>query len=82
VLGADITAGGGPLLRYFDQRCKAVLGHSLREDDEDLWNRLDDLREARNKVAHEGTEPAFEEAERHAATAMDIFVWLDSISGT
>lgn len=54
MLGIPITSGGGPLLPYFDDRCKTVMGRSLREDNELVWDRLCILIRKRNAVAHRG----------------------------
>jgi hypothetical protein len=80
VLGIALTVGGNPLLRYFDARCKTVIGRSLREDDEALWCRLTCLNSTRNHVAHRGSELTIPEAEGHLATASEVFGWLDSSS--
>jgi hypothetical protein len=65
VLGMQITAGGKPLLHYFDDQCETVKGRSLREDNEPLWDRLRALITARNDVAHRGAEPTSAQAQRH-----------------
>ena len=77
VLGMQITAGGKPLLHYFDDRCKTVKGRSLREENESLWDRLRALITARNGVAHRGAEPTSAQAQRHLSTAAEVFGWLD-----
>lgn len=76
-LGLD-PGRGGPLMRYFSERCQRVFGRSLEYDDPDLWARLNRLRKARNEVAHGGEEPAYEACEQHLSTAMEVFAWLDS----
>ncbi len=80
VLGVEITVGGRPLLRYFDDRCKNVIGRSLREDDQRLWDKLTALNSTRNDVAHQGKDLTEEEAESHLGTATEVFAWLDSSS--
>jgi hypothetical protein len=62
MLGMQITAGGKPLLHYFDDKCKIVMGRSLREGNEPLWDRLRALITARNGVAHRGVEPTSAQA--------------------
>jgi hypothetical protein len=51
VLGMQITAGGKPLLHYFDDQRKIVMRGSLREDNEPLRDRLRSRTKARNDVA-------------------------------
>ncbi len=53
---------------------------SLREDDNVLWKRLDDLIRRRNELVHkEADAPQEDEAREHVETALKVFRWLRAV---
>jgi hypothetical protein len=67
-----------PALELFGEVSKAVLGKSLREDDRPLWKKIDELFQARNKMAHVADRPPLEKARELVFAANDAMEWLDS----
>jgi hypothetical protein len=60
----------------FDRALKATLGHSLREENPSLYNRICKLFESRNKIAHEG-HISDDKSSEHIRAASEVFQWLD-----
>jgi len=61
----------------FDKGCKAVSGKSLREENKDLYKRLERLFRDRNQVAHSGgAELADDALIAHVRTAREAIEWL------
>jgi len=66
----------------YDKGLKAVIGHSLREDDKDAYVALDSLFQVRNRVAHKGAYSVGpEEASRHLKAAARALEYLRDIHG-
>jgi hypothetical protein len=64
----------------FDKACKVVIGRSLREENLELYKRVDKLFQDRNKIAHRGgPELADDTLAEHVNTAREALKWL---SGT
>lgn len=80
VLNLRLDSGGNSF-SYLDQRRMRTFDRSLREEDEALMTRADEMRKARNHVAHRGTDLTQSEARDHLATASAVFAWLDSLPG-
>jgi hypothetical protein len=68
------------LLALFDKPLKIICGRSLREDDKELFKRLDSLIRRRNGLVHkEEDAPDEDEAREYAQTAAAVFRWLNSL---
>jgi hypothetical protein len=67
-----------PALELFGEVSKAVLGKSLREDDRPLWKKMDELFQARNKMAHVADRPPLDKARELVFAASDAMEWLES----
>lgn len=67
-----------PALELFGEVSKAVLGKSLREEDRPLWKKVDELFQARNKMAHVADRPPLEKARELVFAANEAMEWLDS----
>jgi hypothetical protein len=64
----------------FDKLMKTTQGRSLRDDDRPLFNRVKELFELRNRIAHRGAGASRDEARAAVRSAMDAFAWLERIS--
>lgn len=71
-----------PALELFGEVARAVLGRSLRDDDRALWKKIDELFQARNKMAHVADRPSLEKARELVIAANQAMKWLDSNPGT
>lgn len=67
-----------PALALFGEVARAVLGRSLRDDDQILWKKIDLLFQARNKMAHVADRPSIEKARELVFAAKQAMEWLDS----
>jgi hypothetical protein len=70
-----------PTLELFGEVASAVLGRSLRDDDRPLWKKIDELFQARNKMAHVANRPSLEKARELIIAANQAMKWLDSDPG-
>jgi hypothetical protein len=68
-----VTAADG----LFNKLILLTQGRSLRVDDKDLFKRIVELFEVRNRVAHRGEWPDPEKARDLVRAARMTFVWLD-----
>jgi hypothetical protein len=68
-----------PTVALFGKVCKEVTGRSLREDNRDLYNKLDDLFDRRNDLAHHGQAPTDAQVKESMQAAADVFRWLDAL---
>jgi hypothetical protein len=69
------------LIDLFHRPLKAVLGTSLCEADQPLYDRLGALIERRNGLAHRGAPPPDEqEARERVKAAVEVFRWLDALA--
>ncbi|WP_143466904.1 hypothetical protein [Lentzea kentuckyensis] len=66
----------GPLL---DETLKAVVGTSLRIDNNDLFRQVNDLVTARNLIIHRGHAIDEQETGKLLLTATNLFLWLDNL---
>jgi hypothetical protein len=71
-----------PALELFGEVARAVLGKSLRDDDRALWKKIDELFQARNKMAHVADRPSLEKARELVIAANQAMKWVDSNPGT
>lgn len=62
----------GPLL-------KVLTGHSLEEDNQELWGKLEKCNEYRNEAIHESIDVSYDEAKYTTETIRDILLYLSSI---
>jgi hypothetical protein len=67
-----------PALQLFGEVARAVLGRSLRDDNQKLWKQLDQLFQARNKMAHVADRPSLDTARELVFAAKQAIEWLDS----
>jgi hypothetical protein len=65
----------------FHEVSKAVIGHSLRDDDRPLYKRVVRLYEVRNDLAHRGVTPTIDVAEDCVRAAVQAARWLDQLPG-
>lgn len=68
------------VLALYDKALFAVCGHSLRNEDKELYKRLKGLIDTRNKIVHR--DPAVDSIpnpSEHLRTARDVFFFLDSL---
>jgi hypothetical protein len=63
----------GPLL-------KVLTGHSLKEENEELWKKLEKCNEDRNNAIHDSIDVSYEEAKLGIETMRDILLYLGGIS--
>jgi hypothetical protein len=70
-----------PAHDLFDNVADAVLGKSLRRDDDALWKQVVKTFELRNKMAHRGSEPTRSQAGPLVAAGYKVFEWLRSDLG-
>ena len=68
-----------PTVALFGKVCKAVTGRSLSEEDRPLYNKLDDLFEGRNALAHHGKVPDDAQVTESLSAAREAFQWLDGL---
>jgi len=61
----------------WDRPSKVIIGSSLREEDPELWKRLEKLIQRRNGLAHKGKIPASDVIKEDVKTAVRLFKWLD-----
>lgn len=61
---------------------RAAVGRSLHQENADLFNEVNALFEARNRLAHRGELPTEEVARRAVAAAVGAFEWLDSLEAS
>ena len=66
----------GPAVDLFGSVALAVLGHSLREDDEALFRTLERLFQVRNGLAHRADSPTRQEAADLVRAALAAIEWL------
>ncbi len=62
----------GPLL-------KVLTGHSLEEENRELWKKLEKCNEFRNNAIHDSIDVSYEEAKLGIETVRDILLYLGSI---
>jgi len=55
-----------------------TLGKSLHEDDQALWNKLDQLFKLRNRMAHVAYRPPLDIARALVIAAEKAFKWIDA----
>lgn len=70
-----------PALELFGDVAKAVFGRSLRDDDRALWKKIDELFQARNKMAHVADGPPPQKARELVFAAGQAMKWLDTNQG-
>lgn len=63
----------------FDKTLQAAIGHSLREEQKDLFKRIGRLFELRNLIAHSGLIPDLGEARLVVNSAREVSDWLDIV---
>ena len=63
----------------FDKPLKTARGHSLREENRNLYKRVVNLYEVRNRIAHRGEHPSAHTAGDVVGAAGEAFKWLDGI---
>lgn len=66
-----------PTVALFGKVCKEVTGHSLREENRVLYNKLDELFDRRNDLAHHGEVPDDAQVHESLRVAAGVFRWLD-----
>ena len=67
-----------PAIELFGDVAKAVFGRSLKDDDRALWKKIDELFQARNKMAHVADRPSIDKARELVTAANQAMQWLDS----
>lgn len=67
--------------QLFDGVADAVVGRSLRRENKELWKRVDQLFQARNRVAHRADLPEVADARAHLAAAIEAIKWLAAAGG-
>lgn len=65
-----------PAIDLFHHVAKAVLGRSLKDDDQALWKQVVRLFELRNEMAHEANEPSRSDVGPLVAASYGVFEWL------
>jgi hypothetical protein len=68
-----------PTVALFGKVCKAVTRRSLSEENRPLYNKLDDLFEDRNALAHHGKVPDDVRVTESLSAAREAFGWLDGV---
>ena len=68
-----------PTVALFGKVCNAVTGRSLSEENRPLYNKLDDLFEGRNALAHHGKIPDDARVTESLNAAREAFQWLDGL---
>lgn len=68
-----------PTVALFGKVCKAVTGQSLIDEDRLLYNKLDDLFDERNALAHHGKVPNDARVTESLRAAREAFQWLDDL---
>jgi hypothetical protein len=63
----------------FDKPLAAVCGHSLKDEDRDLYVRIQRLFERRNSIAHRGADIPRPEAADSVRAARDVADWLSEL---
>jgi len=68
-----------PTVALFGKVCKAVTGQSLSEENRLLYNKLGDLFDERNALAHHGKVPGDARVAESLSAAREAFRWLDGL---
>ncbi|HAF08839.1 MAG TPA: hypothetical protein DCK98_02000 [Chloroflexi bacterium] len=76
IIGRDAPVAVAAL---FDKTLSAAIGHSLLDEQKDLFKRVWRLFELRNQIAHSGAVPDLESARDLVRAAREASEWLDSI---
>jgi hypothetical protein len=67
---------------YLDPVLKLLTGHSLKEEEPDLWDSLMECNGLRNRAIHDSKDASYESAKLNIETVYDILVYLNSIPKT
>lgn len=70
------------LSSYLGPLLKTLTGHSLKKDNQDLWNKLQDLNRHRNKAIHQSNDINWKNALQCIETVNEILSYLHSIKKT
>ena len=68
-----------PAAALLDKAMKAVLGHSLRDEQREIYQQVDRLFQVRNEIAHKGTIPSSKDASDLVDNARAAFAWLGTV---
>lgn len=63
----------------FDEHLRLVTGHSLRDDDRELWKQVNSLFQERNRIAHRGARMDGETARMLVDSAVQATEWLATV---
>jgi hypothetical protein len=67
------------LKTYLGPLLKVVTGHSLEEDNRELWRRVGQFNDSRNKAIHESIDVSYDDAKASIETVRDVFLYLGGI---
>ena len=69
----------GRLKTFLGPLLKVLTGHSLEEENRELWKKLEKCNEYRNNAIHDSIDVSYEEAKLGIETVRDILLYLGSI---
>jgi len=64
---------------YLHEILKVLSGHSLKEEQKDLWKQLKKVNIIRNKAIHEATDPKYDDVKDAIILVRDIILYLKKI---
>lgn len=67
------------LKTFLSSLMKLLTGHSLEEENRELWKKLEKCNQYRNKAIHDSIDVTYEEAKLGIETVRDILLYLGSI---